>query len=166
MKKISTVVALFLLLSGSVHAQIAERTRGQGVYVEVLGSGLLYSFNYDTRFSQRLNGIGGRAGIGYLAVEGTSLTTLPFMLNYLFGHDKHFFEVGVGPTVLIASERISGFGPVGDRNSASAVIGSMNLGYRLEPSDGGFIFRAGLTPFFDSNFFWPLWPQVSFGYAF
>lgn len=165
MKKITTILAFILLIGGSVQAQIAERTRGQSVYVEVLGSGLLYSFNYDTRFTQRHNGIGGRAGIGYLAVDGARLTTLPLMVNYLFGHERHFFEVGIGTSVLIASEPID-FAPVGERNRASGAIGTMNLGYRLEPTDGGFVFRAGLTPFFGSSFFWPLWPQVSFGYAF
>lgn len=45
--------------------------------MEVLGNGLTYSLNYDTRFSQSLKGLGGRAGIGYVAIDGNSLTTIP-----------------------------------------------------------------------------------------
>jgi len=166
MKHLLLIIAIGILSLSSLQAQVAERTKSQGVFVEVLGNGLLYSVNYDTRFSQRFDGIGGRAGIGYLAIDGVSLTTMPFMLNYLFGKDRHFFEVGVGTTLLVASAGNGGFGPVGDRERGSAFIGTMSLGYRLEPTDGGFMFRAGLTPIFDSSSFWPLWPQVSFGYAF
>ncbi|HSJ67651.1 MAG TPA: hypothetical protein VK921_08250 [Anditalea sp.] len=166
MKHLLLAMAVGILLVGNLNAQVAERTKSQGVFVEVLGNGLIYSVNYDTRFSQRFDGIGGRAGIGYIAIDGTTLTTMPFLLNYLFGKEKHFFEIGVGPTVILASANSGGFGPVGDRERGSAVIGTMSVGYRLEPTDGGFMFRAGLTPIFDSSSFWPLWPQVSFGYAF
>jgi hypothetical protein len=166
MRKILFCICLTFLFTQAVMAQAPERTRSQGVYVEVLGNGLIYSLNYDTRFGQRMNGFGGRAGIGYLAVDGVRITTVPLLVNYLFGHEKHFFEVGMGATVVTGSEGSSGFGPVGERDRVSGAIGTMSLGYRLEPTDGGFMFRAGITPIFDSSVFWPLWPQLSFGYAF
>jgi len=166
MKQFLLLFAVGIITFNSVQAQVAERTKSQGVFVEVLGNGLIYSVNYDTRFSQRFDGFGGRAGIGYIAIEGTRLTTMPFLVNYLFGKEKHFFEIGVGTTFLAASDNSATIGPVGDRERDSAFIGTMSLGYRLEPTDGGFTFRAGITPFFDSSIFWPLWPQVSFGYAF
>lgn len=146
-------------------AQDGQRTRSQAVYMEVLGNGLTYSLNYDTRFSQSLKGLGGRAGIGYVAIDGNSLTTIPLVVNYLFGKDKHYFEVGAGATLLSAAAS-SDFGPVGSGEKGSTFIGTMSLGYRLEPLDGGFTFRAGITPIFDRTTFFPFWPQVSFGYAF
>jgi hypothetical protein len=166
MKQFLLLFVMGIFSISNLNAQVAERTKSQGVFVEVLGNGLIYSLNYDTRFSQSFDGFGGRAGIGYIAIDGARITTMPFLLNYLFGKEKHFFEVGVGTTLLVASAGNGGFGPVGDRERGSAFIGTMSLGYRLEPTDGGFMFRAGITPIFDSETFWPLWPQVSFGYAF
>lgn len=161
----SSLFILLTLFSNSATAQEGFRTKGQAVFFEVLGNGLTYSLNYDTRFNQSLKGLGGRAGIGHLAVDGTSLTSFPFLLNYLFGKDKHYFEVGAGATLLVASTS-SDFGPVGSREKGSAFIGTMSFGYRLEPQEGGFLFRAGITPIFDRTSFFPFWPQISFGYAF
>ncbi|WP_143960559.1 hypothetical protein [Litoribacter populi] len=165
----SLFLSVFFLISlGQVcQAQAPDRSRGQSVFVEVLGNGLIYSVNYDTRFSQGMNGLGGRAGIGYIAMDGVRFTSVPLLVNYLFGHDKHFFEIGVGATILVGSAgNQGGFGPAGERDRESGAIGTMSLGYRLEPTDGGFLFRAGITPIYDSSAFWPLWPQLSFGYAF
>ncbi|MBS9523044.1 hypothetical protein KI659_03350 [Litoribacter alkaliphilus] len=167
MKKLLFSAVILFFVANICKAQAPERSKSQGVFVEVLGNGLLYSVNYDTRFSQSMNGFGGRAGIGYIAIEGVRLTTVPLLVNYLFGHEKHFFEVGIGATIVAGSaETDNGFGPVGERDRASGAFGTMSIGYRLEPTDGGFLFRAGITPVFDSTVFWPLWPQLSFGYAF
>jgi hypothetical protein len=166
MKQFLLLLVIGFLSFSSLQAQVAERTRSQGVFVEVLGNGLIYSLNYDTRFSQGFDGWGGRAGIGYIAIEGVRFTAMPFLVNYLFGKEKHFFEVGVGTTMLIVSDSNGSFSPVGDRNRGTGFTGAMSLGYRLEPTDGGFMFRAGLTPIFSSDTFWPIYPQVSFGYAF
>ncbi|WP_194774333.1 hypothetical protein [Pararhodonellum marinum] len=154
-----------LFIQTTLFAQAPERTRSQGVFVELLGNGLLYSFNYDTRFNQSYTGLGGRVGLSYLAVDGTNLTTVPVVLNYLLGKDKHLFEVGIGTTFVAAADRTN-VGPISEANRGSTFIGTMSLGYRLEPRDGGFMFRAGITPIFDSSNFFPFWPQVSFGYAF
>ncbi|MFN3999951.1 hypothetical protein [Algoriphagus sp.] len=158
------ILSLFLVTTNSM-AQDEQRSRSQTVYLEVLGNGLIYSLNYDTRFSNSVKGLGGRAGIGHMAINGDRLTTFPFLVNYLFGRDKHYFEVGAGATLLTASA-FSNFGPVDSRESGSAFIGTMSLGYRLEPLNGGFSFRAGITPIFDRKSFFPFWPQISFGYAF
>jgi len=166
MKKLLILFVIVFISYGSIQAQVAERTRSQGIFVEVLGNGFIYSVNYDTRFSQGFDGWGGRAGIGYIAIDDVRFTAMPFLVNYLFGKEKHFFEVGVGTTFLVASESNGTYGPVGDRERGTGFIGAMSLGYRMEPTDGGFMFRAGLTPIFSSSTFWPLWPQVSFGYAF
>lgn len=157
---------LVLMTSKSFSQEEGYRDRSQAVYVEVLGNGLIYSFNYDTRFGQSIKGLGGRAGIGHLAIDGSRLTTFPFLINYLFGKDKHYFEVGAGATLITASTNSSDFGPIGSREKGSTFIGTMSFGYRLEPQQGGFLFRAGITPIFDRTSFFPFWPQVSLGYAF
>ena len=153
------------LFTGASMAQEGQRTRSQAVYVEVLGNGLTYSLNYDTRFSKSLKGLGCRAGASYFADEESRLASFPILINYLFGRDKHYFEVGAGATLLAATSE-SDASPVGSLESGSAIIGTMSFAYRLEPQNGGVIFRAGITPVFDSSAFLPFWPQVSFGYAF
>jgi hypothetical protein len=45
-------------------------------------------------------------------------------------------------------------------------MGTMNIGYRKIPVDGGFTWRVNLTPIFNNNGFWPLFAGVGFGYAF
>lgn len=138
--------------------------RAQGAFVELLGPGLTYSFNYDTRFQNTLNGLGGRAGISYLAVEGNSVLTVPLMINYLLGKEGRYFEMGVGGTYM-------GFTANKDNEEilfidGSGVTGTMTFGYRSQPTNGGFMFRAGISPIFNKNNFIPYYGYLSLGYAF
>src|SRR5688572_17553923 len=84
-------LVLFSVIAGTVQAQGTK-----SVYFELGGPGLA-SFNFDTRFSGRPDGIGGRVGVGgfYIADEGVIF--FPIGVNYLIGKDnKHYFEVGGG----------------------------------------------------------------------
>ncbi len=142
----------------------SENKRAQNFFVELGGQGLLFTANYDTRFANRRNGIGGRAGIGYLSISGNHVTTIPLSLNYLLGKDNHLFEVGLGATLLAT-------GGGGNNSSlfngnASNVIGTMSFSYRIQPVDSGFSFRIGLTPIFNGYFFLPYYGGLSFGYTF
>jgi len=46
------------------------------------------------------------------------------------------------------------------------IMGTMNIGYRKIPVDGGFSWRVNLTPIFNNNGFWPLFAGVGMGYTF
>ena len=141
-----------------------ENARAQNVFVEVGGQGLLFTANYDTRFGNRRNGLGGRIGIGYISADGDNATTVPVSLNYLLGNSgKHFFEVGLGATVLATGGNEESF--FFDDNNSN-VIGTMSFSYRLQPVNNGFAFRAGLTPVFNSDFFLPYFGGLSLGYTF
>lgn len=165
-------IAVFLvsigltLWSQLASAQIEERERGRGVYAEIFGNGLLYSFNYDQRFEKRLDGLGYKVGLSFLSVEGTGAATFPFGLNYLLGKNGKYFELGLGGTYVVGFDNTNTFASSDDRNFGDGIAGNMIIGYRSEPVDGGFLFRAALTPFFGSGTFWPLYAGVSFGYAF
>lgn len=140
--------------------------RAQAVYVELLGPGISYSFNYDTRFQDTRNGLGGRIGLSYLAVEGDGMFTLPVMVNYLLGKEGKYFEMGVGGTYVSYNTKESA-----DSNSIlfveeSGVVGTTVFGYRRQPEDGGFLFRAGISPVFGKGYFVPYFGYISFGYAF
>ncbi len=179
MKKSSILILAFgcILFSGLASAQqlqsqnsdlrmklpSGEGARAQNVFVEVGGQGLLFTANYDTRFSNRRDGLGGRAGIGYIASDGDNATTIPLSLNYLLGKGKHFFEVGLGATIIATSGNDNSF--FFDGNNSN-VIGTMSFSYRLQPVDSGFAFRVGLTPIFNGDFFIPYYGGLSLGYTF
>lgn len=139
-----------------------DQSRAQNVFVEIGGQGLLFTANYDTRFSNRRDGLGGRAGIGYISIDGDNITTIPFGLNYLLGSNKHFFEVGLGATVIATSGNDF---TLFDEESSN-LLGTMSFSYRLQPVNSGFAFRAGLTPIFGKNFFIPYFAGLSLGYTF
>jgi len=140
-----------------------DERRAQNVFVELGGQGLLFTANYDSRFSNRRDGLGGRIGIGYIASDGDNATTVPLSLNYLLGKGKHFFEIGLGATLLATGGNEDTFF---FNNNSSKVIGTMSFAYRLQPVDSGFSLRVGLTPVFNTSFFIPYFGGLSLGYTF
>lgn len=136
------------------------------VYAELGGPGL-FSVNFDSRFSKREDGFGGRAGVGgfwfHNSEDGNfSLITVPVGVNYLLGKDgKHYFEVGVGYTLLTGN-----FSTDDDPGMFQTSFGNITLGYRLAPARGGFTFKAQMTPIFGNGYFFPFFYGVGFGYKF
>lgn len=174
MKTGGLLVIAFLFLSIDVQAQDSSRelnthepgARAQSVYFELLGPGATYSFNYDTRFQETLNGLGGRVGAGYIAVDGNGVFSAPVMLNYLLGKGGRYFEMGLGATYISFSSDQSASDNEVLFIDESTVFGTMVFGYRRQPVDGGFMFRAGLSPFFGQGNFIPYYAYISFGYNF
>jgi len=134
----------------------------QAFYAELWGKGLLFTANYDRRFSKRLDGLGFSIGAGYIKIDDVSLFSLPVGLNYLLGKNGKYFELGAGASYF--SARITDIGDATDHGST--VVGTMTIGYRSQPVHSGFMFRAGVNPIFFKNTFIPYWPYVSFGYSF
>jgi hypothetical protein len=163
---------IILLAFGSVAflikpstAQTADLPRAQNVFVELGGPGLLFSANYDTRFENKRDGIGGRIGAGYLAADGTSIFTLPVQANYLLGKDGKYFEIGLGATYIGLSDDYDDDEFLSFDNT-SAFIGTMTFGYRYQPIGGGFNFRASINPIFNESAFVPYFAGISFGDSF
>nr|MBC7612395.1 hypothetical protein [Pseudopedobacter sp.] len=134
-----------------------SQRRAQNIYVELAGQGLVFTANYDTRFSNKRNGLGGRIGIGAIGGGGDNLVTIPVSLNYLLGEGKNFFEIGLGATYANASFLDS---------NGSTVFGTMSFMYRLQPIKSGFSFRGGFTPIFNADAFIPYYAGISLGYTF
>jgi hypothetical protein len=172
MKKTLTFkIAIFALLAGlfvtkPAASQNPDNTgrRAQNVFVELGGPGLLVSANYDTRFANRRDGLGGRVGIGYLSVSDVSVTNVPIQLNYLLGKNGKYFEIGAGATYAHAKHD-NGDDDFLDFNG-SGTIGTLYFGYRYQPMDDGFHFRAGISPLFNSSNFLPYYAGIGFGYTF
>jgi len=154
MKEIFFVFTLTMAAFHFVSAQSA-----QSVYFELGGPGIA-SFNYDTRFSGREGGIGGRIGVGYskFVGDGSSVLYLPLGINYLIGKEKHFFEMGAGVTPVFGVEE-------GD-TVISELFGHLIFGYRFQPLNNGFTFRAFVCPVFNSIDFIPYYAGLSAGYKF
>ena len=156
MKHTLLIVLTAFVFTTSANAQMAAKS----VYVELGGPGLA-SINYDTRFSKREDGIGGRAGIGYISSGDEHLLTVPVGLTYLLGKDeKNYFEVGGGVTYVNYSGFFSGDG------AFNSTFGHLTFGYRLQPKNGGFLFRAAIVPVFGEGGFIPYYAGVGFGYKF
>lgn len=156
--------------------------RAMAVYAELGGAGVnLLGLNFDTRLSKRPDGLGVRAGVSFFAFSDATLTTIPIGLNYLLGKRGKYFDVGLGVTAAFGSYR-SHYSHYDNSNGmfleeskkeiwkASRVTGTMTIGYRKQPIDGGFMFGVGVTPIFGSFdgkfYFWPYLPYVTLGYSF
>ena len=140
--------------------------RAQSVYFELLGPAATYSFNYDTRFQNTLNGLGGRIGLGYIAIDGNSVFSVPLMANYLLGKGGKYFEMGLGATYIGFNSSESAAENEVLFINESQVFGTMVFGYRRQPVDGGFLFRAGLSPIFGKGNFIPYYGYIGLGYSF
>ncbi len=116
----------------------------QAVYFQLGGSGPIASANYDRRFGKRVNGVGFSAGLGYWNEFGISIFSIPVSVNYLFGRKNHFLELAAGTTFVSAD--VDWFDSQ-DEN-ASGFIHHVNMGYRHQPTQGGFFFRGGISPLF------------------
>lgn len=176
------IISLLFLISFVSKAQYSQPT--QSVFVELGGPAIVYSFNYDFRFDkENLQSWGMRVGVGGYARSSSynggnnsdGLFTIPLQVTRLFGRTKHFFELGGGATFMYARST-SNFGSnqfsskdydfILNSGETPTFMGTLNLGYRKIPENGGFTFRANLTPVFNQNGFWPIWAGVGFGYAF
>jgi hypothetical protein len=154
MKLRFVIATLMIFTSVSSFSQ----TGAKSMYVELGGPGLA-SINFDTRFSRNEGGFGGRIGVGGFSIGGTGLTFIPLGVNYLLSKDnRNYFELGGGVTPVIGS------GDAGD--NFSATFGHVLFGYRMQPQNGGFLFRAFVSPVFGSWGFFPYYGGVSFGYKF
>ncbi|MCU0336860.1 MAG: hypothetical protein MUF12_03280 [Sediminibacterium sp.] len=157
-KLLFALIALTWLNTNSTYAQ---NKVPMAVFAEVGGPGLA-SINFDTRFAKKATGLGGRIGVGGFSVDGTGVTFIPVGVNYLLGKDnKNFFEIGGGVTYANVSDRSFSDGSIFEGS-----FGHLNFGYRLQPANGGFFFRAAINPIFGRGYFMPYYAGLAFGYSF
>ena len=157
--KIIIFLGIFLLFAGPTYPQ----QHPNGIYLELLGSGGIYSINYDRLFTPN---IGGRIGFSYFSFDADNLllsTTIylfPVSFNYFIGNGNSKLELGAGMTIITGN-----YDWLGLKGSGSAVFANFNIGYRYQPVDGGFLFRIGFTPWITPQGF-KLWSGLSIGGTF
>jgi hypothetical protein len=133
--------------------------QAKSVYFELGGPGLA-SVNFDSRFKGEA-GLGGRIGVGGFSIDQESVVFVPIGLNYILGKDnRNYFEIGAGVTPVLTS--------IEDDNgdNFTSTFGHLLFGYRMQPVNGGFTFRAFINPVFGKGFFVPYYGGLSFGYKF
>ncbi len=137
-----------------------------GIYAEALGSGLVYTLNYERWLS---SSFALRLGFGYLPVSaekknGTtaseSATDAPLTLSWFpFDASSSKLEIGAGFSYIDLTKPVRGF-PEGSNIGYAGIVG-----YRYEEPDGGFLFRIDFTPVMLAGTLYP-WGGVSLGYGF
>jgi hypothetical protein len=159
MKKIiisSIIIVCFFITA-------TAQTGAKSVYFELGGAGLA-SINYDMRLQNKEGGLGFRVGVGGFSIDGASAIFVPLGLNYLLGKDeRNYFEIGGGVTIVSYKDD---YFFTDNGNNFTSSFGHAYFGYRLQPKNGGFLFRAGITPIFTKEGFVPYWAGISFGYKF
>ena len=153
-------------------ATASARTASNVVFAEALGSGLLYSVNYE-RLVDSWN-VGLRAGVSYFSHAVSSygasgnlkLLTVPFVASYYIGTPRHKVQLGLGATILyLAASTDSQGNKFGGDRSGAGVAASGVVGYRYLPPNGGISFGAAFTPLLRSGSFLP-WGGANVGYVF
>lgn len=162
-----------MLVAATASAQVSRSSTsksGESFYAEVGGPGILFSANYDRRFTKSAFGLGARAGLGFVTgyeyteytdINGytfyrdrrRSVLTVPVQVNYIFGKPSSAsaFEVGLGAT--FAGKKVNVFDNYYDYNKdRSSVFGTASFMYRRMPKDGGFSWRLGFTPIFTGGY--------------
>jgi hypothetical protein len=157
-----------IIIFSTADAQYGKREAtapAKAFFFELGGPGVA-SLNYDMRFTKSESGIGGRVGIGGFSIGGSgdrqTVVFIPLGINYITSKDgKNYLEVGGGVTPVILNDNTAG-----TSDNLTTTFGHLDIGYRLQPRDGGFFFRAAINPIFGKGFFWPYYGGVAFGYKF
>lgn len=111
----------------------------QSVFLEIGGNGLLFSANYDVRFTPHQNGIGGRIGLGFFGGSGGGILTVPIGINYLAGKSPNFFEAGFGYTYATLTGN-------DDLFSGHGSLLFPSVGYRYQQTGNGLMARIVISP--------------------
>ena len=163
------VAGIVLSMCSPLEAQnTTPELKRNALYFELFGQGVLYSFNYDYRISPDFSVRAGFTswGVGFWAGR-FQFTGFPLMINHLSGTNKGHFEAGIGlmPVVLkFQGGADSPFYASDGDGTITSIIGTATLGYRYQPPQGGFVFRAGITPMVGQRFI--LIGGISAGFAF
>ena len=158
MKRFKIIIFLCISLCAAVPS--FPQSHPNSLYLEVGGSGAFYSINYDRLIGSHF---GARVGFSYFAdliLPGFSAYLYPVSLNCFIGEGSSKLELGVGMTFIRGEIRW-----FGDDATGNAIFPNLNIGYRYQSEDGGFLFRIGFTPLITRHYFQP-WGGLSAGFSF
>lgn len=166
------VAVLCCALPATAQTESFGDRHNKAVFLELGGSGLIYSLNYDMRLNRgRQDGMGFRVGIGGLGGSASSggdnvsagFVAIPLTFNYLLGERRHALELGAGATILTGRAEGSVEGEFFE-GRGTAPLAHANIGYRFQSLGNGFTGRVTYTPFIGQGI--GHWVGVSFGVNF
>ena len=157
MKKLALALLTSIVFLPALQAQKSATV----IYGELGGPGIA-SFNVDMRFAKKEDGFGFRAGVGGFSIEENSgILVVPLGINFIVGKDgKNYFETGAGVSFLSDNNESN------NNQIFGATFGHLTIGYRRQRKEGGFFFKAAVTPVFGTFGFFPFYGGVGFGYKF
>ena len=153
---------LSLLLISPVFSQTDFPKRpAQVIFGELLGSGGIYSVNYDRRLVSNLknDGPGVRLGASYMS----TVFTAPLEFNYLVGK-RHYLDMAIGVTLSTGTIDLAD-GPT-DHFSTNF---NLSLRYRFQALTQGLFFQIGGTYFTNNEILsdgLQAVPSLALGYRF
>lgn len=162
------IIFLFFIVCGFCLATNSQNNslRGQAIFMEIKGSGVNLTFNYDTRLSSKNNGFGARIGVGYFGDRFQNAINIPVEISYLVGNRNNFVELGTGIVW-------GNYNEVSDDQIGFAAIYitpldgfglNLNIGYRYQ-KPGRIMYKLNFTPLFTTTQVYPL-AGISCGYSF
>lgn len=169
----AAVLALAVLVPRAAEAQ-TPRDAPAAFFIEGGGNGLYYSLNYEARLNSHLLG---RVGFTFLNMtvfseesgedSEVALTLMPVMVNGLIGRGSARLELGAGPLIALTG---TGLDRLEQRHASLEFSDDLSIagitsaiGFRYHPRQGGFLFRATVTPFYSRR---PqVWGGVSVGWV-
>lgn len=167
MKILFSTALLILSLTLAAVPCFAQKTSARNsIYLELLGSGGIYSFNYDRMFTENISG---RIGVMYFPAVPSlfssveNLFIMPFTLNFLIGENSHKLELGAG---IVYGQANVGITFNNETETSSAISETFTIGYRYQQRLGGFLFRIGFTPLFRFGEIFMPWGGISIGFSF
>jgi hypothetical protein len=155
------LLLIILLFPVAAHAQAAR----DAAYVEIGGSAVVPSVNYERRLNERW---AGRIGLSFVTGESSggrdTTVVVPLTVSWI-SHpaSNHHLELGGGITIA-RGDRQDLYDIGDDDQKFSAVLATGIIGYRYQKPGRGFQFRSALTPVVTGGEVLP-WFGVSFGYA-
>ena len=166
----NVVMAIFFLLSINSFAQEKPQfnfLKKNSVQLDLGGPGLLYSIGYERII---LNGsrfkTAGKIGAAYYPPAlGFIEVWLPVSVSEIISFGNHHAEVGIGYTFV--NDKYTS--AIGEESRKWDGFITPNLSYRYQKPQGRFIFKAGVTPFFEryaDSYDMHFSGGVVFGYAF
>ena len=139
-------------------------------YLELASKGSIYSINFDRIFLKRVKKAYSYR-IGF-SIEKNSIS-FPLGINMITGKKSHHAEFGL--TFIPFINHYKTF-LTGDNVSDKYLYIIASVGYRFQPQNGGFFFKAGISPLIvldpPSDNFWKMDPMlflygnISMGYSF
>ncbi len=140
--QVPILLIVFSLISFKSFSQESNhQASAKVVYGEVLSvSGpTVFTANFDIRFKEQ-KGFGAHAGFGLLGSGGGgSILIFPLGINYLVGKAPHYFEGGLGTTLITIAGNTYSF------NESVAVL-VPSAGYRYQTFANGISFRVFISP--------------------